>query len=186
MLFPWTARIYDRDLVNIHSNAKNNKSRAMAAKRSANEDSPTSATAEGNESTKTSTAATSDDGSAGSSKPTASTTTPETITSDALKAQITEVVNSLEGLVKNSDINLSAGATPSTESEKSSEADSKTSKSSACSSTDASSSTAKEPTSTSSNTNAKELRGHTHTFYQVLIDARDCPFIVSDIKSLKE
>lgn len=25
----------------------------------------------------------------------------------------------------------------------------------------------------------KEVRGRTHTFYQVLIDQRDCPFIVS-------
>jgi polymerase delta-interacting protein 2 len=24
----------------------------------------------------------------------------------------------------------------------------------------------------------KEVKGHTHTFYQVLIDSRDCPYIV--------
>lgn len=28
----------------------------------------------------------------------------------------------------------------------------------------------------------KEVRGRTHTFYQVLIDQRDCPFIVSHFK----
>lgn len=26
----------------------------------------------------------------------------------------------------------------------------------------------------------KEVKGHTHIYYQVLIDSRDCPFVVSD------
>ena len=34
---------------------------------------------------------------------------------------------------------------------------------------------------TDSNANVgKEVKGKTHCFYQVLIDSRDCPFIVSD------
>lgn len=31
----------------------------------------------------------------------------------------------------------------------------------------------------STKVNVKEVRGRTHTFYQVLIDQRDCPYIVS-------
>lgn len=31
----------------------------------------------------------------------------------------------------------------------------------------------------SPNSVGKEVKGKTHTFYQVLIDQRDCPFIVS-------
>lgn len=34
----------------------------------------------------------------------------------------------------------------------------------------------------SSNVDDKEVKGRTHTFYQVLIDQRDCPYIVSKIK----
>lgn len=30
----------------------------------------------------------------------------------------------------------------------------------------------------------KEVRGRTHSFYQVLIDQRDCPYIVSDFDML--
>lgn len=30
------------------------------------------------------------------------------------------------------------------------------------------------------NSVGKEVKGRTHTFYQVLIDQRDCPYIVSD------
>lgn len=33
----------------------------------------------------------------------------------------------------------------------------------------------------SSNVDDKEVKGRTHTFYQVLIDQRDCPYIVSKI-----
>jgi len=33
-----------------------------------------------------------------------------------------------------------------------------------------------------SNNDDKEVKGRTHTFYQVLIDQRDCPYIVSKIK----
>ena len=29
----------------------------------------------------------------------------------------------------------------------------------------------------------QELKGRAHTYYQVLIDARDCPYIVSKIRS---
>lgn len=28
----------------------------------------------------------------------------------------------------------------------------------------------------------REVRGHSHTYYQVLIDSRDCPYVVSIIK----
>lgn len=34
-----------------------------------------------------------------------------------------------------------------------------------------------EPTST--NEVGREVKGRTHTYYQVLIDSRDCPYIVS-------
>lgn len=33
-------------------------------------------------------------------------------------------------------------------------------------------------TTSSSDTSAKEVKGKLHTFYQVLIDSRDCPYIV--------
>ncbi|CAG2123255.1 unnamed protein product, partial [Medioppia subpectinata] len=43
--------------------------------------------------------------------------------------------------------------------------------------TTASTAAADEASSAGYNTVGREVRGHTHTYYQVLIDTRDCPFV---------
>lgn len=221
VLFPWTARIYDRDLVNAHYKSRLNRaSRAVAIKSTTKKERPSGGSSSTDKSATNKDDASSNSQQQSSSSPfnplspreaTDANTPPnpentQISSADILKAQINEVVNSLDKLVKSTaeaalasaaassniteDAETKAKASDieesesSSNSEKSSNKSSTADKSSSSSTTTSSSSSDNENASSTSTNNAKELHGQTHTFYQVLIDARDCPFIVS--KTYKE
>ncbi|XP_067648232.1 polymerase delta-interacting protein 2 [Eurosta solidaginis] len=113
VLFPWSARVYDRDLHN--PNKKNQRLNA------ADNAAPTNS---------------------GKGKQSASVHASTTTKTDGTGTQ--QGINTEVQTTSNTDINATATASPSP---------------------------------SSSHNAAKEVKGKVHTFYQVLIDSRDCPYI---------
>ncbi|KAL9890837.1 DNA polymerase delta interacting protein 2 [Glossina fuscipes fuscipes] len=167
VLFPWTARVYDRDL---HSQTKPTPStKATTAQ-------PPQTTITQPPSINSNTAAASNATETGKSAasqeyfpPKSSTDAAESV-SAALKSQLSEVVNTLNSAVS-SNTSSSSSTTSKSATETKSNAPSGTN------STSTSSNASSSTSSTSKDNNSKEIRGKVHTFYQVLIDSRDCPYI---------
>ncbi|XP_023297851.2 polymerase delta-interacting protein 2 isoform X1 [Lucilia cuprina] len=152
VLFPWTARVYDRDLHNPNK---------------------TKTTASGNNTT-------AKNAIKGKSSGTASETTAKTgdktsnktnSVAASLKSHLNDVVNTLNVSADSSD---SASASDTSKS-----SENPTKPNAADSTNDKSSNAAQQASSTSPQdaANTKEVKGKVHTFYQVLIDSRDCPYI---------
>ena len=127
VLFPWTARVYDRDLHHPGKQATPKLTEAKAAENSASV--------------------------AGEARPksTSAALTNATVAPEAATASAGTVT-------------ATAAATATSTKQ---------------TSTGSTSTTATSASSSSSSESGKEVKGKVHTFYQVLIDARDCPYIVS-------
>uniref|UniRef100_A0A1A9VPK0 ApaG domain-containing protein n=1 Tax=Glossina austeni TaxID=7395 RepID=A0A1A9VPK0_GLOAU len=167
VLFPWTARVYDRDL---HSQTKPTQSTkattAQPPQTTISQPPPINSNTAG-----ASTATDESKSAAGQEyTPLKSSTNAAESVSAALKSQLSEVVNTL-----NSAVSSSTSSTSSTTSKLATETKSNTP--SGTSSTSTSSNTSSSTASPSKDSNSKEIRGKVHTFYQVLIDSRDCPYI---------
>lgn len=130
VLFPWEAKVYDRDLHNSSSNQKSKVENESVAE-----------SVDGTNSTKD---------------------TPVLSTNGATLAQSP----------------VSTHATPTTS------VSSDTTSSTVSNSTSASTFATESTTNPTSNDAAHETKCKVHTFYQVLIDSRDCPFIVSALTIL--
>uniref|UniRef100_D3TPU8 Putative Mg2+ and Co2+ transporter CorD n=1 Tax=Glossina morsitans morsitans TaxID=37546 RepID=D3TPU8_GLOMM len=167
VLFPWTARVYDRDLHSQTKPTQSTKATTAQPPQTTISQSPPI-----NSNTAATSTATEESKSAAGQEytpPKSSTNAAESV-SAALKSQLSEVVNTL-----NSAVSSSTSSTSSTASKSATETKSNTP--SGSSSTSTSSNTSSSTASPSKDSNSKEIRGKVHTFYQVLIDSRDCPYI---------
>lgn len=173
VLFPWTARVYDRDLHSQTKPTQSTKATTAQPPQTTISQSPPI-----NSNTAATSTATEESKSAAGQEytpPKSSTNAAESV-SAALKSQLSEVVNTL-----NSAVSSSTPSTSSTASKSATETKSNTP--SGPSSTSTSSNTSSSTASPSKDSNSKEIRGKVHTFYQVLIDSRDCPYIVKSLLS---
>ncbi|XP_065354997.1 polymerase delta-interacting protein 2 [Calliphora vicina] len=153
VLFPWTARVYDRDLHNP------NKQKPATASTNSSGNNTSAKNAIKGKSTETST------------KTSDKTINKPNGVAASLKSHLNDVVNTLNGAAGSPDT-----AATTSDTSKSSENTSKPN--SADSTNDKSSNTATQASSTAAQeSNNKEVKGKVHTFYQVLIDSRDCPYI---------
>lgn len=156
VLFPWTARVFDRDLHN-----PNKAKTASSSANSANNNSTTQNSIKGKTTTPfESTAKTNDKGTNKSNGAAAS-----------LKSHLNDVVSTLNG---NAGLQDTSNLGDNTKSASTEENAAKTNAAETNSTTQAGSSATQDQSN-----NNKEVKGKVQTFYQVLIDSRDCPYIVS-------
>lgn len=152
VLFPWTARVYDRDLQNP------NKAKT-----------PSPANVSSNNSTQSQTTKSKNDAIESATKSNEKLSHKPTSADSSLKSQVTDEVSSSKDAVV-------AGAQSKSKPLKSDNI--KTNSTGAANNNSSSTSDQSSSTESQENLNNKEVKGKDHTFYQVLIDSRDCPYIV--------
>lgn len=159
VLFPWTARVYDRDLHNPNKQKSAVATPTITPNLSANSSLKDTITTAKDTTT----------------KPSEKLTSKPNSVAASFKSHLNDVVSTLNVA---SNTTQSSAATDSSKSSPS-ESSKANSADSGVNAKSSNVSTSTKSTGSQESSNTKEVKGKAHSFYQVLIDSRDCPYIVS-------